>query len=296
MTLGKYKEMLRQLVDPNRNTCTGAFPSLRPVVCFFCPSWALPFLCHPRLRLCPRHYGEVQVADPPQTTCLNRRAVIISDDSDELYTPEARARVDREDAIKTLRDTCCDVEHSNQEISNIVRTFKTDIDSLLSKSLGMDPADVWGATSTCVESLTSPPAPSDARDDSAGSSKQPRVGPISSLLTSDSQTPVPLMSRPTPAAAHFEVPVIRKLVCRTCFVLLPFSAGPFTSEPSILYALSSSPSFHPPAHLRPTSAWDAFLHIYYTRYVPFRLLSLSILLYGQIPVALLVWHAQKQPN
>jgi hypothetical protein len=138
---------------------------------------------------------------------------------------------------------------ARQEISNIVRTFKTDVDSLLSKSLGMDPMDVWGATSTRVVSLTSPPAPSDTRDDGTGSSKQPRVGPISSFPTSDFQTPIPLVSHPTPAAARFEVPVVCELVCHTCFVLLPFSAGPFTSEPSILCALSSSPSFHPPTHL-----------------------------------------------
>jgi next to BRCA1 gene 1 protein len=104
-------------------------------------------------------YGEIQVADPPQTMRPNRRAVIISDDSDELDTPEARARVDGEDANRTLRDSCCDVERGKQEISNIVRTFKTDVDRVLSGSLGMDPADVWGATSTERQSNPATPVP-----------------------------------------------------------------------------------------------------------------------------------------
>ena len=105
-------------------------------------------------------YGEIQVTDPPQTMRPNRRAVIISDDSDELYTREARVRVDGEDANRTLRDICCDVERGKQEISNIIRTFKTDIDRVLSESLGMDPTDVWGATSPERQSNSATPVPS----------------------------------------------------------------------------------------------------------------------------------------
>ncbi len=103
-------------------------------------------------------YGEMQVADPPPT-CPNRRAVIISDDSDELYNSEVRAHVNGEDDNETWRDTCCDVERSKQEISNIIRTFKTDVDRVLSESLGMDPAHVWGATPTEGRSNSTTPVP-----------------------------------------------------------------------------------------------------------------------------------------
>ena len=105
-------------------------------------------------------YGEIQVSDPPQTTRPNRRAVIISDDSDEFYTREAGARVNGEDSNRFSRDSCCDVERGKQEISNIIRTFKTDVDRVLSESLGMDPTDVWGATSTERQSNSATPVPS----------------------------------------------------------------------------------------------------------------------------------------
>jgi hypothetical protein len=90
----------------------------------------------------------------------NRRAVTISDDSDELYTPEARTGVDGEEDNRTLPDTCCDVGRGKQEISNIIRTFKTDVDRVLSESLGMDPTDVWGATSTERQANPATPVPS----------------------------------------------------------------------------------------------------------------------------------------
>lgn len=95
-------------------------------------------------------------------------------------------------------------------------------DSYMESSLS---ASASGRSLSRVESLTSPPTPSDARDDGAGSSKRPRVGPISSFPTSDSQTSPPLASRSTPAAARFEVPVIRELVSRTYFVPPPFFLG-----------------------------------------------------------------------
>ena len=89
----------------------------------------------------------------------NRRAATVSDELDELYNAEARARMD-EDDNGTLRDTCCDVERGKQDISNMIRTFKTDIDRVLSQSLGMDPTDVWSAASTERQSNPATPRPS----------------------------------------------------------------------------------------------------------------------------------------
>jgi next-to-BRCA1 protein 1 len=86
--------------------------------------------------------------------------VTVDDELDELYDAEARARVDREDSNGVQRDTCCDVERGKQDITNIIRTFKIDIDRILSQSLGMDPTDVWGATSTERQSNPATPVPS----------------------------------------------------------------------------------------------------------------------------------------
>lgn len=72
-------------------------------------------------------------------------------------------------------------------------------------------ASTSGRSSTRVESLTSPQALSDAREDGAGPSKRPRVGSIS-FPTSYSQTTALHASRSTPEAARFEVPVVRELV------------------------------------------------------------------------------------
>jgi hypothetical protein len=64
------------------------------------------------------------------------------------------------------------------------------------------------------EPLTSLQTPSDTRDEYAetSTSKRPRVGPISSFPTPESQGPVPHPSRPSMAATRFEVPVVRELV------------------------------------------------------------------------------------
>jgi hypothetical protein len=102
-------------------------------------------------------YGEIQVVDPPPATRPNRRAVIISDDTDELHNSGARVPVNGVDNTGTVHNTCCDSERGKQEISNIIRTFKTDVDRVLSESLGMDPVDVWGATSTERESNSATP-------------------------------------------------------------------------------------------------------------------------------------------
>ena len=86
-------------------------------------------------------YGEIQVPDfppagiPPST---------VSDVADEF---EAQARADRVNEKGMERGTCCDVERSKQDISNTIRNFKSDIDRILSETLHMEPAEVWGFSS-----------------------------------------------------------------------------------------------------------------------------------------------------
>lgn len=75
---------------------------------------------------------------------IDRRPSVVSDDTDES---EPQARTDRVNETGNERGTCCDVERSKQEISDIIRTFKTDIDRILSETLHMDPAEVWGSSS-----------------------------------------------------------------------------------------------------------------------------------------------------
>ncbi|KAN0105104.1 hypothetical protein V8E52_011351, partial [Russula decolorans] len=132
---------------------------------------------------------------PVLTSYLKRRAVI-----DCTYTDSSGRPVPAPLASKSDKPSRPVPTHSRRRLQK---------DSYLESSLS---ASTSGRSSSRVESLTSPQAPSDARDDSGDSSKRPRVGPISSFPTSDSQTPPPLASRSTPAAARFEVPVVRELV------------------------------------------------------------------------------------
>jgi len=86
-------------------------------------------------------YGEIQVPDF-LVTRMYRPPSTVSDDTDES---EAQARTDRVNEKGREPGTCCDVERSKQEISDIIRTFKTDIDRILSETLHMDPVEVWGS-------------------------------------------------------------------------------------------------------------------------------------------------------
>jgi hypothetical protein len=101
--------------------------------------------------------------------------------------------------------------------------------------------------STRGEPLTSLQDPPDARDDHAETSKRPRLG---SFPSSECQAPASLPSRSTFAATRFEVSVVRELVNRTYLVFLRFPRSPLTPfKLSVLCALSSPPSPHPPSHL-----------------------------------------------
>jgi hypothetical protein len=108
-------------------------------------------------------YGDIQIPDSLHVMHPNRRAATVSEELDEMYSAEAQIRVDGEDDNRTPRGTCCDVERGKQEITNVIRTFKTDIDRIISQSLGMDPTDVWGA-STERQSNSATPLPSSDLD------------------------------------------------------------------------------------------------------------------------------------
>jgi next-to-BRCA1 protein 1 len=89
----------------------------------------------------------------------NRRAATVSDEVDEF---EMQAMAERVVDKGKLRDTCCDVERGKQEISDIIRTFKTDIDRVLSQSLHMEPAEVWSFSSTERQPSSTPLSPSNS--------------------------------------------------------------------------------------------------------------------------------------
>lgn len=116
-------------------------------------------------------YGEIQTADSPVVMRPNRRAATVSDEVDEF---EMQALAERVDDKGKQRDTCCDVERGKQEISDIIRTFKTDIDRVLSQSLYMEPAEVWGFSSTERQpSSTTPMSPSNSDRTVATNQNQP---------------------------------------------------------------------------------------------------------------------------
>jgi next-to-BRCA1 protein 1 len=85
----------------------------------------------------------MQVADSPTMMRMHRPPSTVSDDPDEF---DAKARADQVNE-KEKDGTCCDVDRSKQEISGIIRTFKADIDRILSETLHMDPSEVWGSSS-----------------------------------------------------------------------------------------------------------------------------------------------------
>jgi next-to-BRCA1 protein 1 len=134
-------------------------------------------------------YGDIQVPDSPYVMRPNRRVTTVSEELDELYSAEAPVPVDGEDVNETPRGTCCDVERGKQEISNVIRTFKTDVDRILSQSLGMDPTDVWGATSTERQSNPATPLPS-LNSDSTTTNQGPPTEPTRSVEPSSPAEPV----------------------------------------------------------------------------------------------------------
>ncbi len=103
-------------------------------------------------------FGEAQAQDATamhQDVCKAH----VSDELDEFYDEEVHASANQSSDKGKQRDTCCDVERSKQEILDLMRVFKADVDRVLSRSLGIEPADVWGSTPT-TEGHSKPASPS----------------------------------------------------------------------------------------------------------------------------------------
>ena len=102
---------------------------------------------------------ESKAVDSDLFTHSNSDKVHVSEEMDVFYEgEEVQASTMGASNKGKQRDTCCDAERTKQEISSLIRTFKTDVDQILSRSLGIDPADVWGVTST--EGQSKPGTPS----------------------------------------------------------------------------------------------------------------------------------------
>ncbi|KAH9064074.1 hypothetical protein EDB87DRAFT_1526578, partial [Lactarius vividus] len=91
-----------------------------------------------------------------------------SEELDESQDGEVHASANQSTDKGKQRDACCDVERSKQEVLGLMRAFKADVGRVLSRSLGIESADVWGAISTtnasCGEAersaeRSSPPPP-----------------------------------------------------------------------------------------------------------------------------------------
>ena len=86
-------------------------------------------------------FGEAQ-AQEVHAMHQDVRKVYVTDELDESQEGEVYTKADKQ----KQRVPCCDVEGSKQEILELMRVFKADVDRVLSRSLGIEPADVWGVT------------------------------------------------------------------------------------------------------------------------------------------------------
>ena len=121
--------------------------------------------------------------DFPLFTPVNSHKAYVSEEMDESYEEDAQARTMETNDKGKQREG--DVEQAKQEITNLVRTFKADVDRILSRSLGMDPTDVWGITSTEGQSkrVSLPPPIESER------ATTPQCRPIEAAPTVEPQLP-----------------------------------------------------------------------------------------------------------
>ncbi|KAI9462409.1 hypothetical protein BJY52DRAFT_1116259 [Lactarius psammicola] len=127
-----------------------------------------PVLPVPPLPPRPRpvsQFGEAQAQDA-LSMHQNVRNAYVSDDLDDSHCEEVHASANQSSDKGKQRDACCDVEQSKQEILDLMRVFKADVDRVLSRSLGIEPADVWGASQG---------EPMEAKDSAERSSPPPPV-------------------------------------------------------------------------------------------------------------------------
>ncbi|KAH9044756.1 hypothetical protein EDB85DRAFT_486938 [Lactarius pseudohatsudake] len=104
-------------------------------------------------------FGETQAQDAPVMHQYYRKARF-SDELDESQDGEVHTSANQSSDKGKQRDTCCDVERSKQEVLGLMRVFKADVERVLSRSLGIEPADVWGAIPTTNEEDSKPARPS----------------------------------------------------------------------------------------------------------------------------------------
>ncbi|KAI0274799.1 hypothetical protein BC834DRAFT_1037443 [Gloeopeniophorella convolvens] len=82
------------------------------------------------------------------------------------------------------RGPCCATERGKQEISDLIRGFKADVDRVITHTLGMDPADVWGPASIDKQSNIAPLQASMTLEEAAnGSVRASDVPPPPTSLT-----------------------------------------------------------------------------------------------------------------
>ena len=81
----------------------------------------------------------------------------VSDELDETHDGEAHSSSKQSSGKEKQRDACCDVERNKQEILDLMRVFKADVGRVLSQSLGIEPADVWGVIPTTEVPKSSSP-------------------------------------------------------------------------------------------------------------------------------------------
>lgn len=144
-------------------------------------------------------FGEGQAYDVPavhQNVCKE----YVGDVLEEAIDEEAESSAKQSNGKEKQRDTCCDVERNKQEILDLMRVFQADVSRVLSQSLGIEPADVWGAIRT-AERPSKPTRPSTpiAAEPAKASQDQPIEGEHS-----------PEQSSPPPPVIHSNI------VCDLC--------------------------------------------------------------------------------
>jgi hypothetical protein len=92
-------------------------------------------------------FGEGQVHDA-SAMHPNVRKACVSDELEEANEGEVHSSAMSSSGKEKQRGACCDVEHTKQEILDLMRVFKADVGRVLSGSIGVEPADVWGVVPT----------------------------------------------------------------------------------------------------------------------------------------------------
>jgi next-to-BRCA1 protein 1 len=130
----------------------------------------------------------------------NVRKACVSDELDEADEGEAHSSVKPTSGKEKQPGACCDVERTKQEILDLMQAFKADVGRVLSGSIGVEPADVWGVVPTKEE-------PSKAAESAS---------PIESEPTNASQDQ-PMEAEHSPERSAPPSPVIHSnIICDLC--------------------------------------------------------------------------------